>query len=40
MESGSLRVQVDDLERDLSSTKETHHAIVHALTRFTETRSI
>ena len=34
MESASLRLQVDDLKRDLSSSTETHHATVHALTRF------
>ncbi|CAB3994188.1 sorting nexin-29 isoform X3 [Paramuricea clavata] len=32
MESASLRLQVDDLKRDLSSSTETHHATVHALT--------
>ena len=34
LESASLRVQVDDLKIDLSSSKEAHHAAVHALTRF------
>ena len=34
MESSSLRVQVDDLKRDLASLKETHHVRVHALTRY------
>ncbi len=34
MESASLRVQVDDLKIDLASSKEIHHATVHALSRF------
>ena len=32
IEASSLRVQVDDLKRDLASSKETHHVTVHTLT--------
>lgn len=35
-ESSSLRAQVDDLQRDLSTAKETHGARIHALTRWAD----
>ena len=40
MEASSLRIKVDDLKRDLASSKETHHVTVHALTRFVQLISV
>ena len=35
-ESATLRAQVDDLQRDLSTAKETHGTRIHALTRLVD----